>query len=72
MTSLFLELLLAAILKRVGQGREEANSVLARLLWVDRPQNYKGLYGILQLSEGSYFNQFLLKILKPGWVAFHP
>ena len=21
--------------------------------WVDRPQNYKGLYGILQLLQGS-------------------
>ena len=36
--------------------------------WVDRPQNYKGLYGILQ---GSHLDNFLLKALKLGWVAFH-
>ena len=23
--------------------------------WVDRPKNYKGLYGILQLLQGSHF-----------------
>ena len=39
--------------------------------WVDRPQNYKGLYGILQLLQGSYLDNFLLKTLKLGWVAFH-
>ena len=26
--------------------------------WVDRPQNYKGLYGILHLLEGFPFGQF--------------
>ena len=26
--------------------------------WVDRPQNYKGLYGILQLLQGLPFGQF--------------
>ena len=39
--------------------------------WVARPQNYKGLYGILQLLQGSHLNNFLLKTLKLGWVAFH-
>ena len=39
--------------------------------WVDRPQNYKGLYGILQLLQGSHLDNFLLKTLKIGWVAFH-
>ena len=36
--------------------------------WVDRPQNYKGLYGILQ---GCHLDNFMLKTLKLGWVAFH-
>ena len=40
--------------------------------WVDWPQNYKGLYGILQLYlQGSHFNNFPLKTLKLGWVALH-
>ena len=26
--------------------------------WVDRLKNYKGLYGILQLLQGSLFGQF--------------
>ena len=39
--------------------------------WVDKPQNYKGLYGILQLLQGSHLNNFPLKTLKLGWVAFH-
>ena len=39
--------------------------------WVDRPQNYKNLYGILQLLRGSHWNNFWLKTLKLGWVAFH-
>ena len=39
--------------------------------WVDRPQNYKGLYGILQLLQGSHLDNFLLKILKLGWEDFH-
>ena len=39
--------------------------------WVDKPQNYKGLYGILQLLRGSHLNNFPLKTLKLGWVAFH-
>ena len=38
--------------------------------WVDRPQNYKGLYGILQLLQGSYLDSFPLKALKLGWVGF--
>ena len=39
--------------------------------WVDKPQNYKDLYGILQLLRGSHLNNFPLKTLKLGWVAFH-
>ena len=38
--------------------------------WVDKPQNYKDLYGILQLLRGSHLNNFSLKTLKLGWVAF--
>ena len=26
--------------------------------WVNRPPNYKGLYGILQLLQGSYWDNF--------------
>ena len=37
----------------------------------DRPQNYKGLYGILQLFQGSHLDNFPLKTLKLGSVAFH-
>ena len=39
--------------------------------WVDRPKNYKGLYGILQLLLGSHLDNFPQKALKLGWVAFH-
>ena len=39
--------------------------------WVDRPKNYKGLYGILQLLQGSHLDNFPLKTLKLGFVAFH-
>ena len=39
--------------------------------WVDKPQNYKDLCGILQLLRGSHLNNFPLKTLKLGWVAFH-
>ena len=39
--------------------------------WVDRPHNYKGLYGTLQFLQGFHLNNFLLKTLKLGWVAFH-
>ena len=39
--------------------------------WVDKPQNYKDLYGILQLLRFSHMNNFQLKTLKLGWVAFH-
>ena len=37
--------------------------------WVDRRQNYKGLYGILQLLQGSHLANFPLKTLKFGWEA---
>ena len=40
--------------------------------WVaDSPPNYKGLYGILQLLQVSHLDNFPLKILKLGCVAFH-
>ena len=32
--------------------------------WVDRPRNYKGLYGILQLLQGSHLDIFPQKTLK--------
>ena len=34
-------------------------------------KNCKGLYGILQLLQGSYLDNFPLKTLKLDWVAFH-
>ena len=39
--------------------------------WVDRPQNCKALYGILQLLQGSHLDNFSLTTLNLGWVAFH-
>ena len=39
--------------------------------WVDMPQNCKGLYGILQLLQGSNLDNFPLKTLKLDGVAFH-
>ena len=39
--------------------------------WVDRPKNYKGLYGILQPLLGSHLDNFTQKALKLGRVAFH-
>ena len=39
--------------------------------WVDRPRNYKGLYGILQLLQGSHLDNFPQKTLTLGRVAFH-
>ena len=39
--------------------------------WVDKPQNYKALYGILQHLQGSRLDNFLQKTLKLGWVPFH-
>ena len=38
--------------------------------WVERPKNYKGLYGILQLLQGSHLDNFQQKTLKLGRVAF--
>ena len=38
--------------------------------WVDKPQNYKDLYGILQLLRGSHLNNLPRKTLKLGWVAY--
>jgi len=35
-----------------------------------QPQNCKDFYGILQLLRGSHLNNFPLKTLKFGWVAF--
>ena len=37
--------------------------------WVDKPQNYKDLYGILQLLRGSHLYNFRQKTLKLGWVV---
>ena len=34
--------------------------------WVGWPQNYKGLYGILQPLQGSHLDNFPLKTLKLG------
>ena len=39
--------------------------------WVDRLQNYKDLYEILQLLQGSHLDNCKPKTLKLGWVAFH-
>ena len=39
--------------------------------WVDKPQNYKDFYGILELLRGSRLSSFPLKTFKLGWVAFH-
>ena len=39
--------------------------------WVDKPPNYKDLYGILQILRGSHLNNFPRKFLKLGWVALH-
>ena len=39
--------------------------------WVDRLQNYKSLYGTLQLLQGSHLDNFSPKTLKLGWVAFY-
>ena len=39
--------------------------------WVDKPQNYKDLYKILQLLRGSHLNNLPLKPLKLGWVVFN-
>ena len=47
---------------------QEENS---KWYWVDKPQNYKDLYGVLQLLQASHSNNFSLKTLKLGWVAFH-
>ena len=38
---------------------------------VDRPKNYKGLYEILQLLQGSHLDNFPQKTLKLRRVAFH-
>ena len=39
--------------------------------WVDKPQNYKDLYEILQTLRGSHLNYFPQNTLKLGWVACH-
>ena len=38
---------------------------------LDKPQNYKDLYGILPLLRGCRLNNVPLNTLKLGWVAFH-
>ena len=40
-------------------------------LGLDGPQNYKGLYGILQLLQGCHFENFLLKTLTLDQLFFH-
>ena len=50
-----------------GQNRE----FVCCMGWVDRPKNYKGLYGILQLLQGSHLDNFPQKTLQLGRVAFH-
>ena len=49
----------------------EISPKIVSLYWVDRPQNFKGLNGILQLLQGSHLDNFPLKTLKHYWVAFH-
>ena len=39
--------------------------------WVDKPQNYKDLYGILPLLQGSHLHNFPLNTLNLGWIAYH-
>ena len=39
--------------------------------WVDRPKHCKGLYGNLQLLQGSQLDNFPLKTIKLNWVALH-
>ena len=39
--------------------------------WVDKAQNNKDLYGIFKLLPGFHLNNFPLKTLKLGKVAFH-
>ena len=39
--------------------------------WVDRPENYKGLYEMLQLLQGFHLDSFPQKTLKLGQVAFY-
>ena len=39
--------------------------------WVDRPKNYNGLYGILQLLQGFHMDNFPQETFKLGRAAFH-
>jgi len=55
----------------LNQGKMVALQISPKIESSDRPQNYKDLYGILQLLRGSHLNNFPLKTLKLGWVAFH-
>ena len=41
------------------------------LYGLGRQAKIKGLYGIFQLLQGSHLDNFLLKTLKLGWLAFH-
>ena len=38
--------------------------------WVDRPKTYKGLYGILQLLQGSHLDNFPQKTLNISVLMF--
>ena len=39
--------------------------------WVDRPQNYKGMYGILQPLQGSRLDNYPLQTPKLSRINFH-
>ena len=39
--------------------------------WVEKPQNYKDLYGILQTLRGCHLKRSLQRTLKLGQIAFH-
>ena len=47
------------------------SSKIESLYGLGRQAYYKDLYGILQLLQGSQLDNFPLKSLKLGWVAFH-
>ena len=45
----------------LNQGKMVALQISPKIESSDRPQNYKDLYGILQLLRGSHLNNFPLK-----------
>ena len=55
-------------------GSSSTNITLNReFVWTGKTghKNYEGLFEILQFLQGSHLDNFLLKTLKLGWVAFH-